>query len=125
MNQREKAALDNHITGHYGEDQYKEEKPEWRTYKQWRDLFPTALFELHNQGEKIEDYFNARQINLITEMLPSIIDEVANELWFDTIRFNLDSLSKREIVSLIFELYADTITLSDDEDHCNIEAWWD
>lgn len=33
MNQRERDALDNHITGHYGEDQYPEQGPKECTCK--------------------------------------------------------------------------------------------
>ena len=93
-----------------------EAKLVFRTYKDWREQYPLAHFWLHNTLDSIEDGFGLSVIDrTVTEMKPSIIDEVSGEIWFDTIRFNLDSLSKREIVSFIGNLYADKLTLQDDE----------
>jgi hypothetical protein len=128
MNQQERNALDNHITGHYGEDQLKgEEDHPFKTYAEWRGLYPQGTFILHNTSETIEEAFEGK-MSLITEMQPSIIDDVAGEFWFDTIRFDLNSLSKAEIVEFVSTLAADEVRVNDDPEltgTCQIEAWWD
>lgn len=97
----------------------------FRTYKDWREMYPQGTFILHNTSETIEEAFEG-SMSLITEMKPSILDEVAGEFWFDTIRFNLDSLSKSSAIDFIYRLACDTLEVSEVlGDHCYIEAWWD